>query len=142
MDCIGCDLANKKVNTYTIYDNKHLSVILDLYPYSKGHLLILPKVHYENFNDLPNDLLFEIMKCAQTMVETLKKTFNIKDIIILQNNGSLNSLKHFHLHIIPHDKNHNNLNSLFDKDAHEDNDLATLKQIQSEIINTFSTIEQ
>ena len=136
MSCIGCDLAQEKINTYSVFENNFLNVILDLYPYSKGHLLILPKAHYENISDLPKDLLFEIMTCAQTMTKVLKKTFSVEDIILIQNNGSINSLKHFHLHVIPHDKHHN-INNLFNIDVHEENDDQTMKKTQRKIINTL-----
>ena len=136
MTCIGCNLANRVMNTYTVYENDNLNVFLDLFPYSEGHLLILPKAHYESLDDLPEDLLCEIMSCAQTMMKALKKAFDIENIIVLQNNGDINSLKHYHLHLVPHDKDHD-LSTLYDPKVHDANDEATLTQIQSKIIEAL-----
>ena len=54
-DCIFCKLANGVFPTNTVYEDDMFRVILDLGPASPGHMLILPKEHFENIYDLPED---------------------------------------------------------------------------------------
>ncbi len=131
--CIGCKLANKEFKTYTIYETETLHVFLDLYPYNYGHLLILPKEHYESLDDLPHSLACEIMLLSQKLKKTLMSAYNCDDLIIVQNNGSINSLKHYHMHLIPHYQGQD-LSTLYDTTAYQDNDEVHLLKSQELIV--------
>ena len=56
MDCIFCKLANGEIPTATLYEDDDFRVILDQGPATKGHALILPKKHYANIYELPEEL--------------------------------------------------------------------------------------
>ena len=55
-DCIFCKLANGIIPTNSIYEDDEFKVILDAGPAAKGHSLILPKEHYANIYELPDDI--------------------------------------------------------------------------------------
>ena len=55
-DCIFCNIANGEIPSATLYEDEEFRVILDLGPANKGHALILPKAHYENLYELPDEL--------------------------------------------------------------------------------------
>ena len=133
MACIGCLLANNQIDTYSLYEDDQINVILDKFPASYGHLLILPKDHYESFDDLPEALLTHIMNVAKTFKPVLMKAFNAPSVILIQNNGALNSLKHYHLHLVPHTDE--DLSTLYDASVYQDNSDETLKKIQSKILS-------
>lgn len=127
--CIGCHLANNEIETFSVYEDNLINVILDKFPFSNGHLLILPKEHYESVDDLPTDLLSHILKVSQTLKSVLLSTLNATSVILMQNNGDLNSLKHYHLHLIPH--TNEDLSTLYDTSKFEDNSTAKLQEIQT-----------
>ena len=66
-DCIFCKIANGEIPSKTLYEDEDFRVILDLGPATKGHALILPKEHYANLYELPEDLAGKVMKLAKKM---------------------------------------------------------------------------
>lgn len=131
--CIGCKLANGELPTYTIYEDQDLRVILDLYPYSNGHMLILTKEHYEGLVELPQNLAHKIMDLSKTLTETVNRAFNPDSVIVLQNNGAMNSLKHYHYHVVPHYSD-SDINTLYDTKVYADNSQERLTEIQETLL--------
>ncbi|MDQ0876062.1 histidine triad (HIT) family protein [Paenibacillus sp. V4I3] len=99
--CLGCQLANKEIETNTIYENDLLTCILDIAPLNEGHILILPKLHYHDVDDLDEITANEIMKTSRLLARLLKSHFQPDGVTILQNNGKFNDLTHYHMHIFP-----------------------------------------
>ena len=98
-NCIFCKIANGEIPSKTLYEDDKFRVILDLGPASKGHALILPKEHYANLYELPDEMAGEVMKLAAQMTQRLGcEGFNL-----VQNNGELagQTVFHFHMHLIP-----------------------------------------
>ena len=55
-NCIFCKLSNHIFDTNMIYEDDDFAVILDVAPATRGHALILPKEHYANIYEMPEDL--------------------------------------------------------------------------------------
>ena len=55
-NCIFCKIANGEIPSGTIYEDEKFRVILDLGPATRGHALILPKEHYANLFEMPEEL--------------------------------------------------------------------------------------
>lgn len=102
-DCIFCKIARGEFESDTIYENKQFRVILDINPATKGHCLILPKMHAKTIAELPDELLKEVMILAKRIVIMLKKELECDGVNIVQNNGQEagQTVFHYHLHIIP-----------------------------------------
>lgn len=102
-DCIFCKLANGIFDSATIYEDDLFRVILDLGPASKGHALILPKQHYANIYELPEELAMKTMALAKRMVEVMTKALACDGFNLVQNNGEAagQTVFHFHMHLIP-----------------------------------------
>ena len=49
MDCIFCKIINKEIPSKVLYEDDLVLVIMDVNPVSDGHVLILPKKHYEDY---------------------------------------------------------------------------------------------
>ena len=67
-NCIFCKIANGEIPSKTLYEDDKFRVILDLGPASKGHALILPKEHYADLYELPEETAADAMKLAQRMM--------------------------------------------------------------------------
>lgn len=102
-DCIFCKLANGEIPSHTVYEDDHFRVILDLGPASPGHMLILPKEHYADVYELPEELAAEAMKLAKRLAEAVKGSLNPDGLNIIQNNGEAagQTVMHYHLHVVP-----------------------------------------
>lgn len=100
-DCLFCNIIKGEQASYTLYEDDDLKVIMDAFPNSPGHTLIIPKEHYKDLDDIDIDLLTKILKKAKDIKKLLEIKLNPESIILVQNNGEAEKIKHFHLHLIP-----------------------------------------
>lgn len=102
-NCIFCKIANGEIPSKTIYEDDDFRVILDLGPATKGHALILPKEHSANLFELPEETAGKAMKLAKKLGEQMVTNLKADGLNIVQNNGETagQTVKHFHLHLIP-----------------------------------------
>jgi histidine triad (HIT) family protein len=101
MDCIFCKIINGDIPSYKLYEDENVLCFLDVNPISKGHTLIVPKKHYKDIYDIPVNELTNIFSCVKKMSKIINDTYNPIGIKIVQNNGSIQEVKHYHVHIIP-----------------------------------------
>ena len=99
--CKFCDLIKEKREICIVYENEDMMAFLDNDPINEGHILLVPKKHYLDVDELPNELLIEIMDMSKKIVKALKKIYAPNGYSIMQNGGIFNDVGHFHLHIFP-----------------------------------------
>ena len=102
-NCIFCKLSNHIFDTNMIYEDDDFAVILDVAPATRGHALILPKEHYANIYEMPEDLTAKAFLLAKKMAEKLTGKLHCDGFNIVQNNGEIagQTVFHFHIHLIP-----------------------------------------
>ena len=102
-DCIFCKLANGVIPTNSLYEDDVVKVIFDAGPASSGHVLILPKEHFDNVYALDDDTAAHVFQVAVKVAKALKEGLNLEGLNIVQNNGEIagQTIFHFHMHIIP-----------------------------------------
>ena len=66
-NCIFCKLANGDIPTRTLYEDQDYRVIMDASPATRGHALVIPKDHYENLYEIPEDVAAGAVKVAKNM---------------------------------------------------------------------------
>ena len=64
-NCIFCRIIRGEIPSKTVFENEHFKVMLDIGPASRGHVLILPKEHYNDLFELPEELAAEVLPLAQ-----------------------------------------------------------------------------
>lgn len=101
-DCIFCKIVNGDIPCMKIYEDDICLVYLDINPDSDGHTLIIPKVHYKDINDIDDKSLLHIYKTSKKIMNILEKKLGCTGFSLLQNNGSIQEVKHYHLHIKPY----------------------------------------
>ncbi len=109
-DCIFCKIIKGDIPSRTVYEDELFKVIMDIEPATRGHLLILPKNHYDDLFALGEEESKAIIPLAQKLGEKLKKELNCDGLNLVQNNGvaANQTVMHFHLHLIPRYENDNN----------------------------------
>ena len=102
-NCVCCNLANGIWDSATLYEDENFRVILDLGPASKGHALILPKAHYANIYEIPEELAAKAIVLAKKMAGIMTEALGCDGFNIVQNNGEAagQTVFHFHMHLIP-----------------------------------------
>jgi len=102
-NCIFCKIANGEIPSKTLYEDEEFRAILDLGPAAAGHTLILPKNHYADLYELPDETAAHIMPLAKKMATQITKKLNCDGFNLVQNNGEIagQTVFHFHMHLIP-----------------------------------------
>ena len=109
-DCIFCKIAAGEIPSKTIYEDERFRVILDISPASKGHALIIPKDHYANIYELPEEMAASAMVLAKKLAAHMTEILQCDGFNIIQNNGEPagQTVFHFHMHLIPRYKGDGN----------------------------------
>lgn len=102
-ECTFCKIINKEKQAYFVYEDEKCAAFLDAYPVNEGHTLVVPKRHYENIYDIPEEILVHIMRISKRLALNYQKIFHSIGLNIIQSNGkaAMQTVFHFHLHIIP-----------------------------------------
>ena len=102
-DCIFCKIANGEIPSKTIYEDDEFRVILDLGPATKGHALILPKNHFADIYELPDETAAKVFILTKKLVKQITDKLHCDGFNVVQNNGEMagQTVFHFHMHLIP-----------------------------------------
>ena len=103
MDCIFCKIANGEIVSDTVFEDKDFRVILDLSPASKGHMLILPKVHARDITELSEDIAGRAIVLAGKLGKAAMVGLGATGFNTLANTGESAGQTVFHclIHVIP-----------------------------------------
>lgn len=119
-ECFFCRVAKEKIGDrgMKIYENNHMMVIINIFPYTTGHLMIAPKRHMTMLEDLTEKEHLRMWELIKKSILLLKKTFQPHGFNIGINLGgrvSGGSIEHLHLHIVPrYEADNSMMESIFD----------------------------
>ena len=102
MDCLFCKIINGDIPCFKIYENEDVLAFLDINPDTDGHTLIIPKKHFTDLDDIDLNTLENINKASKEIKKMLEEKLGCTGISLLQNNGSCQEVKHYHLHLKPY----------------------------------------
>jgi len=99
--CVFCDIVHQRLPAHTFYQDDEAIAFLDLYPHTRGHLLIVPRRHYERITDLPESEFHDFLQAVSNVcrrVDRLSRHYHVS-----MNQGTLAGqvVFHLHVHIIP-----------------------------------------
>lgn len=126
MDCVFCKIIDGEIPSYKIYEDENVFAFLDITQGTKGHTLVIPKKHVKNIFELEAGDAEKIFSVIPHIARALKKTFNPIGLNILNNNDKpLQSVFHFHIHLIPRYEEDGMKCSTLDNYGKFDNDYLT-----------------
>lgn len=105
--CIFCQMVDLKPDdkdNLLVHQAKFAFIVLNLYPYNNGHLMIVPKRHTNDFPGLTKDELAECMELLQKSEIALRKVMSPHGFNIGANIGRVSGAgieEHIHLHMVP-----------------------------------------
>lgn len=99
--CVFCKIISGEFSCYKIYEDDMVISFLSIDPVSYGHTLVIPKKHIVDYTDIDLETITHLNKVGKEIFKRLKTNLNPNGIKLVQNNGSLQEVKHYHLHIIP-----------------------------------------
>ncbi|GAC1433901.1 MAG: HIT domain-containing protein [Terriglobales bacterium] len=105
-DCIFCDLLrlNDDEKAKIVFRGKHCFVVLNTYPYTSGHVMIVPFAHLDQLVRLPSEASSEMMALAQRLEGVLRELYKPDGVNLGMNIGKAAGAGvagHIHMHVLP-----------------------------------------
>ena len=101
--CIFCKIVHEKAPASILYQDETVMALLDIRPLNEGHTLVIPKKHYVDIFDIPENQLTHVYEIAKQVSVAIKKATNGDGISIVQQNGKAagQEIFHLHVHVVP-----------------------------------------
>lgn len=101
--CTFCDLIQGAGEVSICYEDAHAVAFMDIQPVNPGHVLVVPRRHYERFEELPGDLAMHLFRVSGMLVPAVKRVSNAEGVNLVVNSGAAagQDEPHYHVHVIP-----------------------------------------
>ncbi len=101
--CVFCAIITKDEQASIVFENDFSISFMDRYPLNRGHLLVIPKQHYQYLTDMENNDVAQLFEIVNILSKHVWKIVNADGLNISQSNGLAASqdIFHVHIHIIP-----------------------------------------
>ena len=102
-DCIFCKIIEGKIPCTKVYEDAKVLAFLDISPVNPGHILVIPKKHYETYMDADDNTICDIMKVVKKLSRAVLKSMKADGINISSSNykAAGQDVPHLHIHIMP-----------------------------------------
>jgi histidine triad (HIT) family protein len=101
--CIFCQIIRKEAPASMVYEDEQVAAFLSNRPVNTGHTLVVPKKHYADIYEIPEEEAAYLFKITKRIAQAVKEATDIESLRIVQNNGkdAGQVIIHLHVHIIP-----------------------------------------
>ena len=102
-ECLFCELPNSNQNLI-LHRGEEAYVVLNRYPYTNGHLMVVPYAHQASIEDLKDSTLLEVMNLSSQAVAVLRATYGATAFNLGVNIGKAAGagvVHHVHMHVLP-----------------------------------------
>ncbi len=99
--CKFCDIVAHEVATDLVLDENLVVAFLDLRPVFPGHVLVVPRPHFETLVDLPLALVEPLFATTRRVVAGVARAMQADGTLVLMNNRVSQSVPHLHIHVVP-----------------------------------------
>ncbi len=101
--CIFCDLIRGAAEVSIVYEDATAIAFLDIQPVNPGHVLVVPREHYEVLQDIPRRVGAHLYEVATRLIPVVQASAGATDMNIVVNSGAAagQNVMHYHIHLIP-----------------------------------------
>lgn len=105
-DCIFCKIVAGDIPCFKLFEDNHTLAFMDINPANSGHVLAVPKEHWEDLYAVPDSLIAATVQTAKRIAEAANKALHPHGVNLVQANGpgAAQSVFHFHIHVLPREK--------------------------------------
>lgn len=102
-ECIFCKIVNKQAPAKIVFEDEFVLALIPKVEVSKGHILLISKLHFENIFDVDEKLFIHFAKAMKDLSKKIVKENNATGINILNASGkdAQQSVPHLHFHLVP-----------------------------------------
>ena len=103
IDCIFCKIVKGEAKSWKVFENESAYAFLDIHPVNEYHTLVIPKNHYENIFDIPENELVEVIRGVKRIAAVYNEKLGIKNVQLINCSGAeaQQDVFHMHFHIVP-----------------------------------------
>jgi len=107
MECLFCKIIAGEIPSNKVYEDDQTFAFLDIAPCNPGHTLVIPKEHYINIEEVPEELLEKVITSVKKVGAMIKDSLGAEGYTVQVNNDPVAGqvIPHLHLHIIPRHEN-------------------------------------
>lgn len=101
--CVFCKIISGEIPSYKIYEDEHSLAFLDIKPVNPGHVLVIPKKHYQNLEEINEADLQALILTVKKIGARIKQELGVPGYNCYENNDPVAGqiIPHLHFHIIP-----------------------------------------
>jgi histidine triad (HIT) family protein len=101
--CIFCDLIRGAAEVSICHEDALAIAFLDIQPVNPGHVLVVPREHYETLQDIPSAVGAHLYQVAVRLIPIVQEASGAQDMNIVVNSGQAagQNVMHYHIHLIP-----------------------------------------
>jgi histidine triad (HIT) family protein len=112
LDCRFCAIVRGEAQADIVLEDSAVVAFLDRRPLFPGHLLLVPRQHYQTLADLPKALIAPLFVSSQLLARAVEAALEAEGTFVAMNNGVSQSVPHLHIHIVPR-RRHDGLKGFF-----------------------------
>ncbi len=146
--CVFCHISSHAADDETLhvlYRDEHCFVVMNRYPYTPGHFMIIPHHHTDKLEALESEVWLHMSDLAQKGVRLLKECFNAQGVNLGMNLGGAAGAgiaEHIHLHLVPRWRGDTNfITSIGGTRVYSTDFEKIYRKILAEVPNYFTTGE-
>ena len=102
--CVFCEIVAGRIAAYRVYEDDEALAFLDHHPLLPGHVLVVPKTHYETLGDLPTAEVGPFFLVIQRLAVAVEEAMHADGSFVAANIKISQSVPHLHVHIVPRRK--------------------------------------
>jgi histidine triad (HIT) family protein len=102
--CVFCDIVAGATPATFVYTDEHVAAFLDHRPLLPGHVLVVPRTHYETFEELPPDQVGPLFVVVQRLAQAVERGLQGDGAFVAINIRISQSVPHLHVHVVPRRK--------------------------------------
>jgi histidine triad (HIT) family protein len=99
--CLFCRIVSGEVPAVIVYEDKNTVAFLDHRPLFPGHVLLVPREHFETLGDLPPTQVGPLFQNAQLLSRAIESALDAEGSFVAMNNRVSQSVPHLHVHVVP-----------------------------------------
>lgn len=102
-DCIFCQIVKGEAPSWKVYETDSAYAFLDIHPVNAYHTLVIPKRHYKDIFEIPEDELLDVMSALKQVVDLYQERLDINNLQVVNSSGvqAQQDVFHLHFHIVP-----------------------------------------
>jgi histidine triad (HIT) family protein len=103
-DDIFCQIVAGRVPAYRVYDDPQVVAFLDHRPLLPGHVLVVPRTHYETLSDVPEAEVGSLFRPVRRLARAVEVAMEADGSFVAVNIKISQSVPHLHVHVVPRRK--------------------------------------